>query len=242
MTDARDETSDVVVPERGEGRRQRVGDSGSPVGSTLSIILAVVAVIAGFLILRALTSDDDSSSEEGNTITPVQTAATTPGTGTSDSGTAGSDVGSSTTTPMAETKTGATIVVANASGVPGSALQMSTALTTDGYMTVGEPGNSTGDPIPASVVYFAANDPAAQAVAMTLAADLGGVETAPIPDPRPAEAGAVAEATVLVMLGQDAAGRTLAELTAGGGVAGETTVPGGGVVPPPEIVTSSSGG
>ncbi|CAN5788795.1 MAG: LytR C-terminal domain-containing protein [Ilumatobacteraceae bacterium] len=241
MTDARDETSDVV-PERGEGRRQRVGDSGSPVGSTLSIILAVVAVIAGFLILRALTSDDDSSSDEGNTITPVETAATTPSTGTSDTGTVGSDVGSSsTTTPMVETKTGATIVVANASGIGGSAGQMSTALMTDGYMTVAEPGNSTGDPIPASIVYYAPNDPAALAVAQTLAADLGGVQTAEIVDPRPAEGGAVAEATVLVMLGQDAAGRTLAEL-AGGAAAGETTVPGGGVVPPPEIVTSTSGG
>lgn len=241
MTDARDETSDVV-PERGEGRRQRVGDSGSPVGSTLSIILAVVAVIAGFLILRALTSGDDSSSDEGNTITPVETVATTPNTGTSGgSGPVGSDVGSSTSTPMVETKTGATIVVANASGVPGSALQMSTALTTDGYMTVGEPGNSTGDPIPASVVYYVPNDPAALAVAQTLAADLGGVQTAEIVDPRPADGGAVAEATVLLMLGQDAAGRTLAELSAGGGAAGASTTV-AGAVPPPQIVTSTSGG
>ena len=44
-----------VEPERGSRRAQRVGDSGSPVGSTLSIVLAVVAVIAGFLILRAIT-------------------------------------------------------------------------------------------------------------------------------------------------------------------------------------------
>ena len=48
-----------VEPERGSRRSQRVGDSGSPVGSTLSIVLAVVAVIAGFLILRAITDDDD---------------------------------------------------------------------------------------------------------------------------------------------------------------------------------------
>ncbi len=42
-------------------RSPRVGDCGSPVGSTLSIVLAVIAVVAGFLILRAITDDDDAS-------------------------------------------------------------------------------------------------------------------------------------------------------------------------------------
>ncbi len=42
-------------------RSPRQGVGGSPVGSTLSIVLAVVAVIAGFLILRNLTADDSSS-------------------------------------------------------------------------------------------------------------------------------------------------------------------------------------
>jgi hypothetical protein len=236
MTDARDETSDVP-PER-PGRRTRVGDSGSPVGSTLSIILAVVAVVAGFLILRALT-DDDSPSGDGGAITPVETggpAATSEPEGTTEDD--GSAVATSTSM-AAETKTGAVIVVANASGVSGSAGQMSSALTTDGYEGVGEPANSTGDPLPESIVYFAPNDPAAQAVAASLAADLGGVQTAEIPEPRPAEGGGVAEATVLLMLGQDAAGKTLADLAGGaatGGAGGSTTVP------PPAIVTSTTGG
>ena len=42
----------------------RVGDGGSPVGSTLSIVLAVVAVVAGFLILRAITDDDDGGGHD----------------------------------------------------------------------------------------------------------------------------------------------------------------------------------
>lgn len=230
MTDAPDDTSGVP-PER-EGRKSRVGDSGSPVGSTLSIILAVVAVIAGFLILRALT-DDDSSADEGGTIAPV--VSSTVAGATTTAGSASSTPGSAvTSTAVAETKVGATIVVANASGVGGSAGSMSEELTADGYEGVGEPGDSNGDPLPASVVYFAPGDPAAEAVAQSIAAALGGAQTAEIPVPSPASGGGVAGATVLVMLGTDAAGKTLAEL-AGGGTAG-----GGSVVPPPLIVTTSA--
>ena len=152
MTDARDEMSDAP-PDR-PGRRPRVGDSGSPVGSTLSIILAVVAVVAGFLILRALT-DDDSPAEDTGAITPVETGSGG-STATTESEGSTPDEGSaavSTTSSVPETKTGATIVVANASGVSGSAAQMSTALTTEGYQGVGEAANSTGDPLPTSIVY-----------------------------------------------------------------------------------------
>jgi len=230
MTDAPDDTSGV--PSEGERRRPRVGDSGSPVGSTLSIILAVVAVIAGFLILRALTDDDDSA-DEGGTIAPAvsTTAAGATTTEGSDSSTPGSEV---TSTSVAETKVGATIVVANASGIGGSAGEMSGQLTADGYEGVGEPGDSNGDPLPASVVYFAPGDPAAEAVARSIAAALGGVQTTEIPVPPPASGGGVAGATVLVMLGTDAAGKTLDEL-AGGGAAG-----GSSVVPPPLIVTTTT--
>ena len=244
MTDARDEPPDVP-PERG-ARRSRVGDSGSPVASTLSIILAVVAVIAGFLILRALT-DDDSSSDGGETITPVETGGSTATTTGTEGSTADSVEGATTTSmAVAETKTGAVIVVANASGISGSAAQMSTALETDGYSEVAEPANSTGDPLPTSVIYFAANDPAAQAVAATLAAQFGGAQTGEIPAERPADGPDVATATVLVMLGQDAAGKTLAELAGGGAATGAgtgtaTTVAGGGVAPP-AIITTTTGG
>lgn len=236
MTDARDEPSDVP-PERG-GRRSRVGDSGSPVASTLSIILAVVAVIAGFLILRALT-DDDSSSDGGETITPVETdEATATTTGTDGSPPDSADGATTTSMAMVQTKTGAVIVVANASGISGSAAQMSTALETDGYADIAEPANSTGDPLPTSVVYFAPNDPAAQAVAATIATQFGGVQTGEIPAQRPAEGPDVATATVLVMLGQDAAGKTLAELAGGGAT---TTVAGAGVAPPAIVTTTTAG-
>ena len=56
-------------PERGSRGPPRVGDSGSPVGSTLSIVLAVVAVVAGFLILRAIFDDDDGGAT--GVVTPA---------------------------------------------------------------------------------------------------------------------------------------------------------------------------
>ena len=78
MTDAPEGPAEGE-PERGSRRSPRTGDSGSPVGSTLSIVLAVIAVIAGFLILRAITNDDESGGVTGGT-TPTE--ATTAGTDT----------------------------------------------------------------------------------------------------------------------------------------------------------------
>src|SRR5215213_1580891 len=108
MTDAPEGPAESE-PERGSRRSPRVGDGGSPVGSTLSIVLAVIAVIAGFSILRAITDDDGD------------TGGITPDT---ESSVAGSDVsiaGETTVAPVsagpttiAPSKTGATVSVANA--------------------------------------------------------------------------------------------------------------------------------
>lgn len=221
MTDAPEGPAEGE-PERG-ARRPRVGDGGSPVGSTLSIVLAVVAVIAGFLILRAITDDDN----DGGAITPdpAGTASpdSTPGTGTTGSG-GSADPGVTTTVaaPVA-TKTGATVLVANASGISGSAGSMATALQTDGY-TVGEPTNSTGEQLATSIVYYVDGNPQALAVATTLAGQITGVQALPMPVPPPIEA-ALGDATVVLMLGTDAAGKTLADVA-----------PAAGAVAPPAAV------
>ena len=54
---------------------------------------------------------------------------------------------------------------------------MSTALTSEGYQGLGEPGNATGGGLDVSLVYYVAGDAAAQAVAQSIANDLGGVQT-----------------------------------------------------------------
>jgi hypothetical protein len=56
------------------------------------------------------------------------------------------------------------------------------------------------------VVYFIAGSEDAAAL---IATTLGGVATAVMPDPIPTETGAVGEATVLILLGTDIAGKPL---------------------------------
>lgn len=210
--------------DRGPGRRTpRVGDSGSPVGSTLSIVLAVVAVVAGFLILRSIFDDDDGGSaiELPGTTVAAEAASTTDG------------VTTPTTTPATTIPprvTSATVIVANASGVGGSAAAMSTALEGAGY-TLADPTDASGPNLDTSVVYFVRGAPAARQTAESVATDMGGLRARRMPAEIPVSGGDIGDATVLVMLGTDTAGKTLAELnptqvtapTPAGGTTGTTT-------------------
>lgn len=105
---------------------------------------------------------------------------------------------------------GATVVVANASIVGGSAGRMTDELGLAGFATV-DPVNAT-ERIEASIVYYSDAD-GAQVVAESAAIKLGGVEAAPLPDPIPTESGDIEGADVLVMLGDDQADRTISELS-----------------------------
>lgn len=205
------------------GRSPRLGDARSPVGSTLSIVLAVIAVIAGFLILRELTSDDGTDTLGDNGVTNTEVNTTVAGGATTTVNAIGG--AATTTSAPAATRTyaGATIAVVNVSGEGGTAGQMSSALETAGYEGVGEPGDGTGADQDTSTVYFESGDAAAQAVAQSIAADLGGVPSAAMPATRPARNGDTDTATVLVMLGKDTAGKTLTELSGATAVGGTTT-------------------
>ena len=186
-------------------RSPRQGVGGSPVGSTLSIVLAVVAVIAGFLILRNLTADDSSSAGGSSTpvVTDVQPTTTF-------------DVGITTTIAVAPTTTaplvteGATVVVANANTVGGSAGRMSESLADVGY-NMGSPVNGTVT-IDESLVYYDPTNTAALGVAESLARSLGGVVVDVLPTPPPVESGSLDGAGVLLMLGNDEADKTLESL------------------------------
>lgn len=193
--------------DQGPGRRPpRVGDSGSPVGSTLSIVLAVVAVVAGFLILRSIFDDDDDNNSAGLTP-PGTTVAGSATTAPAGDGTTATTVAPTTTVGRV---TDATIVVANASGIGGSAGQMSTALEAVGYQ-LGDATDSSEGQQDTSLVYFARGDQPARATAESVARDMGGLQVQRMPA-EPPVTGEIGNATVLVMLGTDAAGKTLAEL------------------------------
>lgn len=190
----------------GSSRRPtRQGTGASPVGSTLSIVLAIVAVVAGFLILRNITDDGgsgstgalDNSSEDGEDTTatsnllPATTVAPT-------------------TTQFEVVTEGATVVVANANNTGGSAGRMSDTLELAGF-TMGTPTNAT-EILEASVVYYDPATSGAQVVAESVAYTMGDVEVAEVPTPIPTEDGTMGDGQVLVLLGSDEADKTLEEL------------------------------
>jgi len=204
MSDPTDPGGVTGSHERGPRNNTRVGDSGSPVGSPLTIVLAVIAVAVGFLIFRSISDDGNAGGLGGATTVPTATdpsgntvATTVPGQVT-------------TPTPTsAPTRTGATVVVINASEVPQSAAGFTTELTDLGYAT--EPGVTDNDDeaLPATIVYFASAG-APEAVARTLAQDLGGVAVEAAPSPLPIQEGdSPGSASVFVFLGTDLAGKSL---------------------------------
>ena len=184
----------------------RQGIGGSPVGSTLSIVLAVVAVVAGFLILRNITDDDDGASPDADGAATGETTTTT-----IDLALATTTLVPTTTVPPIVTE-GATVVVANASGVPGSAGRMSTALGAAGF-TMAEATNATSAQLEQSMVYYDPAVAAAQAVAGSVATMMGGLAVEAVPTPVPIEGGALDGSGVVVMLGTAQADKTLEELS-----------------------------
>jgi LytR cell envelope-related transcriptional attenuator len=218
MTDASGQ-----MPRRGP----RVSDGGAPVSGAVAIVLAVVAVVAGFLILNQISDggdqaldfpadggDADANEAPVTTVDPSET--TTPGT--------------LPDTEPAEPEivtTGASIIVANANGVSGSAGQMKRALETGYGFVVVDAVNasaSVGD-VDATLIYFDATNPQAESVAKSLAEVLGGVSSvAPLSGTPPTADGEMQGAFVLLILGNDKAGKTLAELNPILAVGGATQV------------------
>lgn len=190
------------------------GASGAPMGSTISIIVAVIAVILGFVILKNITDDNKSSSNgpNGTTAPTVDPSAST-------TTTVPIDV---TPTTLPFVLTGATVIVANASGIAQTAAQFSKALGQVGF-TMATPTNAGGAEatITVSKVYFL---PGGEAVASSVARSMGGVAVAAMPTPVPIKdpTAGLGDATVLVMLGSDLAGKALPALA---GDPTSTTVP-----------------
>jgi hypothetical protein len=199
----------------GGGRSPRQGIGGSPVGSTLSIVLAVVAVIAGFLILRNITDDGGSGSTAGDIP-----AATDPSSTSTTPDAAATSAPAATTTAVPFVTEGATVVVANANTVGGSAGRMSKTLETAGF-TMGDPLNATVT-LDDSIVQFDGSIASAEAVAESVALALGGVVVEPLPTPPQVDGGDLGGAGVLLLLGNNEADKTLEEL---GGSTGTGAAP-----------------
>ena len=175
------------------GRSGRSGANGVSVSTTLSVIVAAIAVLLGFLILRDVNRDRDDVSA------PITTEATI----VDPSGEVTVAPTETTTLP----RTGFKILVANASGVTGSAGQMSTALQSEQFI-VSQPVNAdvTYCKQSVTVVFYV---PGYEAGATAVAEILGGIQIQPVATPAPVEGGSLGEAQVLVMLGTDIAGKLL---------------------------------
>jgi hypothetical protein len=159
----------------------------------MSIIIAAVALLLGFLILRDIQSND-SSTGNGDSIATDSTVADT--------------VAPDITTTTSIVLTAFKVQVANASKVAGSAGQLTVELQGRGYIV--QPALNASEITPkqtTTVVYFLAGS---EAAAAAIATELGGVATAPMPTPIPTETGKLGEASVLVLLGTDVAGKPLA--------------------------------
>ncbi len=217
------------------GRRSRSGNGGAPASGALAIVLAIVAVVAGFLILRAINDDDDG--DVGETDGTEATSGTT--TTTIAGAVVPIDTTTTTTVPALVLDPAVPVIVANASNVNGAAAQMTRALEVVGY-TMGDPTDRAASTpqLDASVLYFDPAIPNSDAVAQSVARSLGGVDSiSPVGVPAPTASGELNGAGVLVMLGIDKAGKTIDELT---GVATADSTPTGETSPPVAGATPDS--
>ena len=196
------------------GRSSRSTASSAPMGSGVAIVVTAVALILGFLILRKvndtgpeITSGPDKTEETSNTTPDTGSVDTTPAVATT----------------LPPTYTGTMVQVANSSVQNRVAAMMSAALADVGF-AMAEPTNGTAEPkLSLSKVIYNASDPAAKAVADTLGATLGGlvVEAANVPLPITSGSWAAGSAVIL-LLGNDLAGKTIDQIQ-GGAVSGLTT-------------------
>ena len=194
--------------------RRRVGDSGASVSGGLAMVLASIALIAGFFILRSI-------SDGGNQALDFPLG----GSSGVDADASVSDVTTTTVAPLAEqtttstaaplVTTGASVIVANANGMGGTAGAMSRALESVAGFSMVDPtdASSTVPVLTTSVIYYEPSIAGSQAVAESLNRVLGGdLQVTALQSTPPTADGSMGGAGVLLMLGTDKANKTLEEL------------------------------
>ena len=121
------------------------------------------------------------------------------------------------------------MIVANSSAAGGEAQNMQEALGELGYtMTDEATSDSNAEPLEESLVYYTEGVPAIQAVAQSVARDMGGLTVQAMPSPIPVEGGSIGTATVLVMMGNDTAGESLDDLQGSAAPNVQAPTPAGG--------------
>jgi hypothetical protein len=185
----------------------------APNNATLGAVVAVVALLLGFLILRDVNADSSPSAGGGGNVT--------------DSIPSNDSVDPATPTTIAFSVSGFKIQIANASGVARSAAKMTTDLQGLGYVVQPPLNTAPGTPRRSTtgVFYLAGCEAGAENVKQVLG---GNVEVGAMPSPVPLETGDLDDACVLILVGTDLAGKPLPSIGAGSGDASTgttTTVP-----------------
>ena len=177
-----------------------------------SVAFSGVAGLAALsLLLPACGGDDDEATEESSTTTTIAGTAVT---STTVAPTTTMAATTTTLAPLVLVTEGATIVVANASGVNGAAGRMSDALEVVGF-TAADPTNSSEGPLSVTKIYYDPDIAPAKAVADSLREALGAgdIEVLELTVPAPlTDPDTIGDANILVAIGNDVADKSLDEL------------------------------
>lgn len=182
--------------------------------SATSVASGRLPVAVAIAVLGLAACSGSGSPARPSLLDPLTTTAAAVSTSSTSSTTTSSTTSTTTTTTPPTTTIplvteGASVVVANAAGVPGAAAETSNALGALGFV-MGEATNAAAwdETLEVTKVYAR---PEAAAVAESVARVLGGVAVERMPTPAPIAGAneALGDAGVLVMLGKDLAGQPL---------------------------------
>ena len=190
--------------------------------TTLAAVVAAtvsVALLAGCTSARSGTATAVSSgvgaSAGASTLPGEATTATATSATTAAQTTTNPPITTTTTIPAPTTTTvplvteGAVVLVANASNVPGGAGKLASALAAVGFhMAPSTNAGGNEERLDVTKIYFL---PGGEAVAQSLAMVMGivAVTRMPVPAPITGANANLADATVLIMLGTDLAGKKI---------------------------------
>lgn len=171
--------------------------------------LAVTAAATLALAACGGGDDDASTSTTTTTLAPAVTTTLAPPVTTTLAPAAATTVAP---TPVFTTD-GASIMVANSSGINGAATRMTDRLAIAGFTMV-DPTNGSEGQLEITKVYYDPSNASAQAVAESVRSALGGgdIQLFEMGVPAPTETGDIGDASVLVSMGNDAADKSLEEL------------------------------
>ena len=182
---------------------------------TATAVSSGVGASAGASTLpgEATTATATSATTAAQTTTnpPITTTTTTiaPPTTTTIPAPTTTTIPAPTTTTVPLVTEGAVVLVANASNVPGGAGKLASALAAVGFhMAPSTNAGGNEERLDVTKIYFL---PGGEAVAQSLAMVMGSVAVTRMPVPAPITGANVnlADATVLIMLGKDLAGKKI---------------------------------